>query len=104
MKKQISLFTFLIGFIFFVHSLYASPPSPASYAMIIDAGSTGSRLHLFEYYKVSDHVSAPLIRDLFSQSIKPGLSTYENNPQAAGASLKKILDAGLAEAQKNHID
>jgi len=99
MKKHINLFTMLL--LFFLNSpVFALVPA-SHYALIVDAGSTGSRLHLFEYTNES---KIPVIHDLFSESVKPGLSSYENNPQAAGVSLKKPLDDALAELKKRQVD
>jgi Golgi nucleoside diphosphatase len=60
-----------------------------NYTIFIDAGSSGSRLHIFEYEK---SLPLPMIKDVFSESIKPGLSEYAAHPESAGQSLKKILD------------
>ena len=78
MKKQINLFTLLL--LFFLNSPVFAIAPVSHYALIIDAGSTGSRLHLFEYTNES---KIPVIHDLFSENVKPGLSSYEGNPQAA---------------------
>jgi hypothetical protein len=58
------------------------------YAIIIDAGSTGSRIHLF-----SEDASAqvPQITDVFTEKVKPGLSSFTANPVDAGASIGKLI-------------
>lgn len=60
-----------------------------NYIIYIDAGSTGSRLHIFEYEKT---LSVPSIKDVFSVNIKPGLSEYADHPESSGNSLKKLFD------------
>lgn len=69
--------------------------------IVIDAGSSGSRLHLFQY-----QVGAiiPDIKDVYSESVKPGLSSFADQPIAAGESLKKLLDHAKEELQKNGVD
>jgi apyrase len=97
MKK---LLCTLLALSFWVSSaLHAATSS--QYALIIDAGSTGSRLHLFEYSKEN---KIPVIQDVFSENVKPGLSSYEKKPEAAGPSLKKLLDDALLELQKKQIE
>ncbi len=71
------------------------------YAAIIDAGSSGSRIHLFQY---EADKAIPAIKDIFSESIKPGLSSYSKNPTAAGESLKQLLDDAVNTLQKEHVD
>lgn len=85
MKKIYSILLALTAS-FFITSTYAS----TRYAIIVDAGSTGSRAHLFKY---QTGPSLPIIEDIFSANIKPGLSAFANNPDAAGPALSTILTA-----------
>ena len=62
------------------------------FALIIDAGSSGSRLHLFRY---TDSLSSDLPRVLpgsHSLQIRPGLSFYATSPESAGVSLAPLLE------------
>lgn len=61
------------------------------YGIMLDAGSTGSRVHAYEFdYHASGSVE--LLDELFVQT-KPGLSAYKNEPKEAAESLRKLLDA-----------
>lgn len=80
-------------------SIFAS--STNNYIIFVDAGSSGSRLHLFQYDNSS---SFPVIQDVFSENTKPGLSSFADQPDAAGASLKKLFDDATQYLQKNGID
>jgi len=77
--------------------------SSLQYAVIIDAGSSGSRSHVFEYVKSWPLIPVPVINDFFNMGTKPGLSSYANDPAAAGASLKPILDATVIALQNKGI-
>lgn len=57
------------------------------YAILMDAGSTGTRAHLFEYH--DDAV--PTITDLYSVSTKPGLSSYKDKPQDAHQAIEPLV-------------
>ena len=65
-----------------------------AYTVVVDAGSTGSRVHVFRFSRRGDGGLA-LEEDVFRQQ-KPGLSSYADDPRAAAASLKPLLDAAVA--------
>ena len=65
-----------------------------AYTVVVDAGSTGSRVHVFRFSRGGDGGLA-LEEDVFRQ-LKPGLSSYADDPRAAAASLKPLLDAAVA--------
>lgn len=64
------------------------------YAVVIDAGSTGSRVHTFTFDVLEGGV-LELVKDDFLQ-LKPGLSSYAGDAEAAARSLDPLLDAAEA--------
>ena len=66
--------------------------------VVIDAGSSGCRLHVYTLTQVPGK-SLPQV-ELPDKKLKksPGLSSFENNPDQAGASLQ-----GLLEFAKEHV-
>ncbi|XP_077235930.1 putative apyrase 1 [Tasmannia lanceolata] len=61
-----------------------------SYAVIFDAGSSGSRVHVYCFDENLDLL--PIGKELeFFKQLKPGLSAYASNPQLAAESLKSLL-------------
>ncbi|KAJ3308688.1 Guanosine-diphosphatase [Boothiomyces sp. JEL0838] len=58
------------------------------YAIVIDAGSTGSRIHVYRFNYCNQ---APELEDEVFVITKPGLSSYVDNPKAAADSLDKLL-------------
>lgn len=64
------------------------------YAVVIDAGSTGSRVHIVKFLQGADG-QLQLQFDKFDQ-LKPGLSSYADDPPKAAESLAPLL--ALAEA------
>lgn len=77
---------FLTSFLFLSTYSYAANPH---YTIVVDAGSSGSRLHLFQY---ENEKSLPIIKDIFTENTSPGLSSFADTPSEAGKSLKKLLD------------
>ena len=59
------------------------------YVIMIDAGSSGSRIHIYKY---TDTKPLPTF-DIKSntEKVKPGLSSFENNPEDAAKSIKDLL-------------
>lgn len=94
--------SFLFTFILIVLSLlYLSTFSYASrvtlegteaigYGIVIDAGSSGCRLHVYKY-TAGRPVPQIFPADL-SLKIRPGLSSFADNPSAAGASLTQLME------------
>ncbi|KAL6896852.1 hypothetical protein ACP4OV_007424 [Aristida adscensionis] len=65
------------------------------YAVIFDAGSSGSRVHVFCFDANLDLVHIGSDIELFVQK-KPGLSAYPNDPQEAAESLVSLLNEAKA--------
>jgi len=61
---------------------------------MIDAGSTGSRIHVYKFHNC---FAAPTLEHETFEQIKPGLSSYAGNPQRAAESLDALLDIAVAE-------
>ncbi|KAK7853297.1 apyrase 2 [Quercus suber] len=74
--------------------------SRRSYAVIFDAGSSGSRVHVFcfDHNLQLVHIGKDL--ELFKQ-LKPGLSAFANDPREAANSLQTLLDQAQAVVPKD---
>ncbi|KXN83371.1 putative guanosine-diphosphatase [Leucoagaricus sp. SymC.cos] len=79
-----------------------TPYSPNSrlvqYAMMIDAGSTGSRIHV---YKFNNCGSSPEYEYEVFKMINPGLSHYAGKPEEAAKSLDVLLDEAVRVIPKS---
>lgn len=69
-------------------------PEWVSYVVIIDAGSSGSRVHVVPFQGSGNASVLPAIlpQKMSSLKIRPGLSTLEHAPGAAGRSLEPLLE------------
>eukprot|EP00270_Netrium_digitus_P016878 TRINITY_DN6116_c0_g1_i4.p1 TRINITY_DN6116_c0_g1~~TRINITY_DN6116_c0_g1_i4.p1 ORF type:complete len:470 (+),score=126.40 TRINITY_DN6116_c0_g1_i4:221-1630(+) len=65
------------------------------YAVVIDCGSTGSRVHVYKFSSSLELLEIEGELELFI-SIKPGLSFYKDEPQKGGDSLRQLLDKSVA--------
>eukprot|EP01025_Chloroclados_australasicus_P047816 TRINITY_DN5395_c1_g2_i1.p1 TRINITY_DN5395_c1_g2~~TRINITY_DN5395_c1_g2_i1.p1 ORF type:complete len:501 (-),score=43.69 TRINITY_DN5395_c1_g2_i1:470-1816(-) len=63
------------------------------YAVVFDAGSTGSRVHVYEFQ--SGENGQFMLRDELFEQLKPGLSSYAGRPEEAAQSLKPLLDQAI---------
>ena len=59
------------------------------YAVVFDAGSTGSRVHVVHFEQVKDTLE---LQSDSLQQLKPGLSSYADDPEAAAKSLDPLLE------------
>lgn len=57
---------------------------------VVDAGSTGSRLHIYAY-DVDDHNTPIQIDEIWVKKIKPGLASVEATPKAIDAYLTTLF-------------
>jgi guanosine-diphosphatase len=62
------------------------------YALMIDAGSQGSRIHIYKFNNCGP--SAAYEYEVFKQ-LQPGLSYYKSSPQDAAESLDELLDEAV---------
>lgn len=70
------------------------------YAVIIDAGSTGSRVLAFTFHKSLINDELILDKELFSE-IKPGLSNFADNPSDAINGLNELINKAKNVIPKN---
>ncbi|KAI7735432.1 hypothetical protein M8C21_033033 [Ambrosia artemisiifolia] len=68
-----------------------SDPTSYRYAVVFDAGSSGSRVHVFCFDKNLDLVHIGNELELFEQ-LKPGLSAHAADPKEAADSLLPLLE------------
>lgn len=71
------------------------PNRPAvQYGLMIDAGSTGSRIHIYRFNYC--HGTSPILEDEIFEQIKPGLSSPTfKTPEEAADSLDPLLQTAL---------
>ncbi|CAI4222950.1 unnamed protein product [Auanema sp. JU1783] len=62
------------------------------FAAVIDAGSTGTRLHLYRFVMNQDPHGLPmLVEEETFQEVKPGLSSFNNDPKGAALSVRNLV-------------
>ncbi|VDM65207.1 unnamed protein product, partial [Strongylus vulgaris] len=62
------------------------------FAIVFDAGSTGTRLHLYRYAHNSDLRGIPFrVEEEIFREVKPGLSSFSDNPAEAAKSIRTLL-------------
>lgn len=86
-RSFLLLFSLLLGTI--VHAEF-SPCASHHCVAVIDAGSTGSRLHLYSY-DVDASQTPQHITEFFSKQVRPGLSTVPLNQSAINQYLTDLF-------------
>lgn len=68
------------------------------FVVMIDAGSTGSRVHVYEF---NTCVSPPALLNEKFDMLKPGLSSFDTDTKGAAASLDPLLEVALKTVPKD---
>ncbi|KAG7461283.1 hypothetical protein MATL_G00208410 [Megalops atlanticus] len=71
----------------------ASRPANASrifYAVMFDAGSTGTRIHVYTFIQ-KQQGELPILDNEMFQSVKPGLSAFADTPEMGGDTVRQLL-------------
>ncbi|XP_006786173.1 ectonucleoside triphosphate diphosphohydrolase 5 [Neolamprologus brichardi] len=75
------------------HAPERSSPFNASrifYGIMFDAGSTGTRIHIYKFIQ-KDPVELPVLDNEMYHAVKPGLSSYKDNPEEGGNTIRQLL-------------
>ncbi|KAK9766420.1 Guanosine-diphosphatase [Basidiobolus ranarum] len=94
---------FLVFIFIFISWFYFTSNSKVQdckreYVSVVDAGSTGSRIHVYTFERCGSEVK--LLDELFEQ-VEPGLSAYAEDPLKAAESLDSLLDQALVKVPKH---
>ncbi|XP_018428530.1 PREDICTED: ectonucleoside triphosphate diphosphohydrolase 6 [Nanorana parkeri] len=65
------------------------------YGIMFDAGSTGTRVHVYKFSRTSSGV--PNLDHETFKAIKPGLSAYADEPEKCAVGIKELLDIAMKE-------
>lgn len=96
MSKKILLITILNLIITTV-----SYAAESHYAIIVDAGSTGSRIHL---YKHNNDKNLPDIQDIFNKKSDTPLASYAAHPESASESLIPLINDVITKLQDENVN
>ncbi|CAH8562909.1 unnamed protein product [Heterobilharzia americana] len=94
----------LIGLIILVVVYILSINVSDMYSVVIDAGSTSSKLHLYKWID-EPFRSNGKVTEVTNEKVSPGISNYINDPTEAYTALKPKLDkltSSLSSKQKQH--
>ncbi|KAM9803769.1 LOW QUALITY PROTEIN: ectonucleoside triphosphate diphosphohydrolase 6 [Neosynchiropus ocellatus] len=78
------------------HRASKLPPRPRPggrkfyYSIMFDAGSTGTRIHVFQF--LTSHQVVPQLERETYRAIKPGLSAYAGEPQQCAEGVEQLLE------------
>ncbi|KAL6969599.1 apyrase [Sarracenia purpurea var. burkii] len=87
----------------FVSSTVYRNSGKRKFGIVIDGGSTGTRIHVFEYV-IRDGV--PVFdfgsTGVASMRLSPGLSAYAEDPEGAGRALEELVEFGKKKVPKEY--
>lgn len=70
----------------------SAPDWAVRFAVMFDAGSTGTRVHIFKLRLDLDQSHVPQLLEETFKAIKPGLSAFAEDPPQSRAGLMQLLD------------
>ncbi|ESQ35391.1 hypothetical protein EUTSA_v10007501mg [Eutrema salsugineum] len=101
-------FAMTLGILFVFYSVLFSGWNHRSsfrYSVVIDAGSSGTRAHVFRYWLESS--GKPVFdfgkENYASLKLNPGLSSYADNPEEASVSLKELVEFAKGRVPKRML-
>ncbi|KAJ8341594.1 hypothetical protein SKAU_G00338850 [Synaphobranchus kaupii] len=65
-------------------------PSYTFYGIMFDAGSTGTRIHVYTFIQ-KDPAELPVLDREMYHAVKPGLSAYADKPEVGGETIRQLL-------------
>ncbi|XP_062973929.1 nucleoside diphosphate phosphatase ENTPD5 isoform X2 [Elgaria multicarinata webbii] len=71
------------------------------YGIMFDAGSTGTRIHIYTFIQRSPEKPAELEGEIF-ESVKPGLSAYADQPVKGAETVRKLLAMAKEAVPPSH--
>ena len=82
----------VVAVIFAIGASATLPAATMRHALVFDAGSSGTRLHVFKWTPTQSADEIPrLALPQPTKKVKPGLSSFAQSPQTAGASLAPLF-------------
>ncbi len=86
-----SIFFTLFAVCAFGPTLVLAQDAKPQYSLVIDAGSSGSRIYVYQV-KPNQHEELPEVTYLDSKSVNPGISEYDEDPATGKKNLQDLLD------------
>ncbi|XP_066468139.1 nucleoside diphosphate phosphatase ENTPD5 isoform X2 [Tiliqua scincoides] len=89
------------------HDLFPPKVCPANssmetfYGIMFDAGSTGTRIHIYTFVQRSPEKSPELEGEIF-ESVKPGLSAYADQPGKGAETVRELLEMAKEAVPTSH--
>ncbi|XP_072480993.1 nucleoside diphosphate phosphatase ENTPD5 isoform X1 [Notamacropus eugenii] len=71
------------------------------YGIMFDAGSTGTRIHVYTFVqKISEHL--PTLEGEIFDSVKPGLSAFADQPKQGAETVQRLLEIAKESIPQSH--
>ncbi|KAK4402988.1 putative apyrase 6 [Sesamum angolense] len=87
--------SFSVALVLFFYILFFGDKNQESkrYGVVIDGGSTGTRIHVFKYEVRNGNLVLDFSdKGLVSMRVNPGLSAYAEEPEKAGAAVAELME------------
>ncbi len=97
MKKLVFIILIIANLAFFSHAF----AHKANYYIILDAGSTGTRLHFFKH---NNDKNMPVIEDIFSEKNNIPLVAFAEHPEQSYEAIDLLLQNAVKKIHEHHLE
>lgn len=92
--KAIAVGTAVLVVLYLFLAPSRTPADSISYGIMLDAGSTGSRIHVYKF-RVDGKTSQLVLDSEVFRHLEPGLSSFKDDPEKGARSLTPLLEEAL---------
>lgn len=78
------------GLRFHLQATGQQPAARCFYGIMFDAGSTGTRIHVFKFTQTTN--GSPKLANAIFKALKPGLSAYSDKPELSTKGIEELLE------------
>lgn len=105
--QRLLILLIFLTFLFIVYSSISLSPllrflDPYSYVIVLDAGSTGTRIHVYKFRSSSENnnVDTFILKNEIFEERKPGLSSFADRTEQAESQIDQLLNIADKEVSR----
>ncbi len=86
----------------FVECVEEKQEAAQEYGVVVDAGSSGSRIRVYKWPQRASHLQVPAIREVFNHRVKPGVSDFVDKLSELAPYVTSLLTEAKQHVPASH--